>query len=175
VKFDFDEFERPGDDGVVAWLRPSGSTYMDGFRLAAINTVFVVFLLIAVSIGSLVLRLISWVLPIPVLVPALMIVVAFVVFGLVVWQRYAAAHGDAAMLRGKQTRPDVFGLIAALPFIAMALLLLASGLLSLFLAVITFSGGRSIDALFRILYGGIFTLAAAANMIIARAASDQLV
>lgn len=79
------------------------------------------------------------------------------------------------MERGKQTRPDVFGLIAALPFIAMALLLLASGVLSLFFAVITFSGDRSVDALFRILYGGLFTLAAAANMIIARAASDQVV
>jgi hypothetical protein len=175
VKFNFDEFERPGDDGVVAWLRPTGSTFMDGLRLAAINTCFVVFLLIVVSIGSLILRLASWVLPIPVLVPAFLIVVAFVVFGLVVWQRYAAAHGEAAMVRGKQTRPDVFGLVAALPFIAMALLLLSSGVLSLFFAVITFSGERSIDALFRILYGGVFTLVAAANMIIARAASDQVV
>jgi hypothetical protein len=175
VSFNFDEFERPGEDGVVGWFRPTGSTFMDGLRLAIINTGFVVFLLIAVSIGSLLLRLASWVLPIPVLVPALFIVVAFAVFGLIVWQRYAAAHGEAAMLRGKQTRPDVFGLVAALPFIAMALLLLSSGILSLFFAVITFSGGRSVDALFRILYGGIFTLAAAANMIIARAASDQVV
>lgn len=175
MKINFDEFERPGEDGVMAWLRPTGSTFMDGLRLALINTGFVVFLLIAVSISSLVLRLVSWALPIPVLVPALLIVVAFVIFGLIVWQRYAVAHGEAAMERGKQTRPDVFGLIAALPFIAMALLLLASGVLSLFFAVITFSGDRSVDALFRILYGGLFTLAAAANMIIARAASDQVV
>ena len=124
------------------------------------------------SIGSLILRIASWVLPIPVIVPAFIVIVCVVIFGLVVWQRFAAAHRDAALARGKKTRPDVFGLIAALPFIGLALLLISSGILSLFFAVITFSGGRTVDALFRIMYGGIFALAAAANLIAARAASE---
>lgn len=133
---------------------------------------FLVALLVLVSIGSLLLRIASWVLPIPVIFPAFILIIAVVAFGLIVWQRYAAAHRDAAIARGNQTRPDVFGLLAALPFIGIALLLVSSGILSLFFAVITFSGGRSVDALFRIMYGGIFALAAAANLIAARAASD---
>lgn len=172
MKFNLGDFERPQEQGFLEWFRPTGSTTMDGIRLAIINTVFLVVLLIVLSIGSLILRIVSWALPIPVLFPAFLAVIAFAAFGLIVWQRYAAAHGEAAMLKGKQTRPDVFGALAALPFIAMALLLVSSGILSLFFAVITFSGGRSVDALFRILYGGIFVLAAAANLIIARAASN---
>ena len=118
---------------------------MDGIRLAAINTVFLVALLVLTSVGSLILRVASWVLPIPVIFPAFIVVIAVVVFGLIVWQRSAAAHRDAVLARGGQTRPDVFGLIAALPFIGIALLLVSSGILSLFFAVITFSGGRSVD------------------------------
>lgn len=172
MKFNFDEFQRPDNQGFLDWFRPTGSTVVDGLRLAAINTAFLIVMLIATSVGSLILRLVSWVIPVPAIFPALLFIIAFAVFGLIVWQRFAAAHGNAARARGRQTRPDVFGAIGALPFIGMALLLLSSGVLSLFLAVITFSGGRSLDAVFRILYGGVFTLAAAANLIFARAAND---
>lgn len=172
MNFNFDEFQRPDGQGVLEWFRPTGSTVVDGLRLAAINTAFLVALLVVVSVGSLFLRVVSWVLPVPVVFPAFLAIIAFVVFGFIVWQRYAAAHGAAAAARGRQTRPDVFGAIGAIPFIGMALLLLSSGILTLFFAVITFSGGRSVDALIRILYGGIFALAAAANLIFARSASD---
>jgi hypothetical protein len=172
LNFNFDEFQRPDGQGFLEWFRPTGSTVVDGLRLAAINTAFLIALLIVASIGSLFLRIMSWVVPIPVIFPAFLAIGAFAVFGLIVWQRFAAAHGAASKARGKQTRPDVFGAIGALPFIGMALLLLSSGILTLFFAVITFSGGRSVDALFRILYGVIFALAAAANLIFARAASD---
>lgn len=172
MKVNFDEFERPEGQSAIDWLRPTGSTLVDGLRLAIINTLFLVGLLIIVSVGSLALRLAAWVLPFPVIFPAFVLVIACLVFGALVWQRYAAAHGREAMARGRQPRPDVFGALGALPFIAMALLLLSSGILSLFFAVITFSGGRSVDALLRILYGGIFGIAAAANLIIARAASE---
>ena len=172
MNFNFDEFQRPEGEGFLEWFRPTGSTVVDGLRLAAINTTFLVALLLVASIGSLFLRIVSWVLPIPAIFPAFLVLIAFAIFGLIVWQRYAAAHGEAVLRRGKQPRPDVFGAIAATPFIGMALLLLSSGILSLFFAVITFSGGRSVDAIFRILYGGIFVLAAAANLIVARAASD---
>lgn len=172
MKFDFDEFRRPANDGFVDWFRPTGSTVVDGLRLAAINTVFLIALLIVVSVGSLLLRLASWALPIPVIFPAFIVVIACLAFGAFGWHRYAAAHGRQAMARGKQTRPDIFGVLAALPFIAMALLLVSSGILSLFFAVITFSGGRTFDALTRMLYGVIFAAAAAANLIVARAASD---
>lgn len=172
MRFDFDEFRRPAGSGVVDWLRPTGSTVVDGLRLAVINTAFLVGLLIVVTVGSLLLRLMSWISPVPVIFPAFVVVIACLIAGVFVWQRYAAAHGREAMARGRQTRPDVFGALAALPFIGMALLLISSGVLSLFFAVITFSGGRSIDALLRMLYGVIFAAAAAANLIIARAASD---
>lgn len=146
---------------------------VDGLRLAAINTAFLVALLVMVAIGSLLLRIVSWVLPVPVIVPAFLVIIAMAIFGLIVWHRYAKAHQRAALARGRQTRPDVFGGLAALPFIGIALLLVSSGILSLFFAVITFSGGRSVDALVRIMYGGIFALAAAANLLAARAASAQ--
>lgn len=172
MNFNFDEFQRPEGEGFLEWFRPTGSTVVDGLRLAAINTVFLIALLIVASIGSLLLRVVNWVVPIPAIFPAFIVLIAFAVFGFVVWQRFATAHGEAAIRRGRQPRPDVFGAVGAIPFIGMALLLLSSGVLSLFFAVITFSGGRSVDALFRILYGGIFVLAAAANLIVARAASD---
>ena len=172
MKFDFNEFRRPASDGVIDWFRPTGSTVVDGLRLAAINTVFLVALLIVVSISSLLLRIANWVLPIPVIFPAFIVVVACLALGAFGWHRYAAAHGREAMARGKQTRPDVFGALAALPFIGLALLLISSGILSLFFAMITFSGGRTFDALVRMLYGLIFAGAAAANLIVARAASD---
>jgi hypothetical protein len=172
VRAEFDEFRRPDGQSAIDWLRPTGSTVVDGLRLAIINTVFLVGLLIIVSVGSLLLRLAAWVLPFPVIFPAFVLVIACLAFGAIVWQKYAAAHGREAMARGRQTRPDVFGAIGALPFIGMALLLLSSGILSLFFAMITFSGGRTLDALLRILYGGIFGIAAAAHLVIARAASD---
>lgn len=172
MRFDFEELRRPGRDGVVDWFRPSGSTVMDGLRLAAINTLFLIVLLIVVSFGSLLLRLASWALPIPVIFPAFIIVVACLAIGAFGWQRFAAEHGRQAAARGKQTRPDVFGALAALPFIGLALLLVSSGILSLFFAMISFSGSRTFDALARMLYGLIFVGAAAANLIVARAASD---
>ncbi len=172
VKFDFDEFRQPANAGVIDWFRPTGSTVVDGLRLAVINTVFLIALLIVVSISSLLLRLANWVLPFPVIFPVFIVVVVSLVLAAFGWQRYAAAHGRMAMARGNQTRPDVFGVLAALPFIGLALLLVSSGILSLFFAMITFSGGRTFDALVRMLYGVVFALAAAANLIVARAASD---
>lgn len=153
-------------------MRPSGSTVVDGLRLAIINTVILVVLLVVVSIGSLFLRLVSWVLPIPVLFPAFVTIVVCLILAVFVWHRYAEAHGRAALARGSQTRPDVFGALAAIPFIGMALLLISAGVLSLFFAIITFSGGRTLDALMRMFYGVIFAAAALANLIIARAASE---
>ena len=172
MRFNFDEFQRPAGGSFIDWLRPTGSTVVDGLRLAGINTGFLIALLILVAIGSLILRIVSWVLPIPSVFPAFIVVIAALAVAVFFWHRYAEEHREQAMARGNQTKPDVFGTLAALPFIGIALLLISSGILSLFFAVITFSGDRSFDALIRMLYGVIFAAAAAANLIVARAAGD---
>lgn len=172
MRFDFDEFQRPAAGGFIDWFRPTGSTMVDGLRLAAINTAFLIALVLVVSIGSLIMRIVNWVLPIPALFPAFVVVILAVVAGVIFWHRYADAHLEQALARGKQTKPDIYGALAALPFIGMALLLISSGILGLFFAVITFSGDRSFDSLMRMLYGVFFAGAAAANLIVARAASD---
>lgn len=169
---EFEDLRPPEDNEFLDWFRPRGATVADGVRLAIINTIFLVLLLIAVAVGSLFLRLVTWALPFPVIFPAFFVLVICLLFGLFFWYRYAQAHGSAALARGREVRPDVFGAIGAIPFIGIALLLISSGILAFFIAVITFSGGRTVDALARMLYGVIFTAAAAANIIIARAASD---
>ncbi len=49
-----------------------------------------------------------------------------VAFGAVVWYRYAVAHVQSAIQGGRQLQPELFGGVAASPFIGVALLLLVA-------------------------------------------------
>jgi hypothetical protein len=92
--------------------------------------------------------------------------------GVFVWFRFATAHGRRARASGRSVRPDLFGGIAAIPFAVIAIILISSGLFGLFLSVLTFSASRAGDAIQRLAMALFFLLLAAANVIIARAASD---
>jgi hypothetical protein len=173
MKFNFDDFEGPADDRLSSWLRPSGSTVFDGVRLAAINVAFLIVLLLSVSLIALILRAIGvpgWVSSVTLV---LLAIGGLAIFGAIVWTRYAESHHRLVQSRGRESRGDIFGAIAALPFVGLAFLLLASGVLSLFFSILTFDGGRTLDSLMRVLYGLLFGAAAAGTLIATRNMLDK--
>ncbi len=159
-------------DRINDWLAPRGGPVVDGIRLAAINTVGLVLALAIVGIVSLLTRLLDAILPLPFIFTGFVTIMLLVVAALWFWYRYAEAYARAVRVRARSVRPDVYGAIAALPFVLLALVLVSVGLFSLFLAVITFSLSRAIDAFQQIIFAALFVGLALANVIVARAASD---
>lgn len=146
---------------------------MDGARLAAINAAAIVCTLVLLALASLVNRLINLVVNLPFAITALLLVVVLVAIGGVVTFRYATLHARASRVAGGASKPDVFGAIAGLPFTAIALFLLATAVLRILFAIISFSGDRLIDALRQVGMSAFFFALAAATIVIARTATSQ--
>lgn len=154
-------------------LAPRGRASTDGARLAAINAAGIIAALILLALASLVNRLINLVIGIPFVLTAALLVVALLVLAAIVWHRYARLHVRATRLAGSPLRPDVFGGVAGLPFTAIAFFLLVTAVLQILFAIISFSGERMIDALRQAGVSVLFFALAAANIVIARAASSE--
>lgn len=168
MRFDFGEFESPEDDRIRSWLTPNGSTVFDGIRLAVINLAFLIVLLLVVSLIAIILRAVglpNWVAAVT---PVLLAIAGLATFGTLLWIRYSDHHHRMSAAKGRESRGDVLGAIGALPFIGLAMLLLATGVLTLFFSILTFDGGRTLDSLLRVLYGLLFAAAAAGTLIATR-------
>lgn len=168
MRFDFGEFEGPEDDRIRSWFSPTGSTVFDGVRLAVINLAFLIALLLGVSLIAIILRAVGLPNWIAAVTPVLLAIAGLTIFGAVIWIRYADRHHQQVSLKGRESRGDILGAIAALPFIGLAMLLLATGVLTLFFSILTFDGGRTLDSLLRVLYGLLFAAAAAGTLIATR-------
>lgn len=155
-------------DQFTQLISPRGGTVTDGLRLAAINGLGLIFASLIIGVISLAMRALD----LPVILVGFGVAVVFIALAIFFWFRYAEAHGRAARARQRSVRPDVFGAVAAIPFAVVGLLLVASGLFGLFLAMVTFSLSRAGEGLQRLLFAIIFLGLAATNVIIARAASD---
>lgn len=156
-----------------AWLTPSGGPVLDGARLAAINTAMLLGALMLLGITAILDRLAGWLMPLPLLLPGVGVVLLLAGVSLWVDWRFAHAYARAARLRGARVKPDIFGGVAALPFLALALLLLGTGTLGLFLALVTFSGARLAEAASQLGYGALFAALAAGVVFVARLAGER--
>lgn len=160
--------------GVLGWLQPRGGPLGDGLRLAIVNSFFLLSALLVLGLLALASRVADWLFPAPTVFPALFMLIATALVASLVWFRFGRAYRNAARQRGLGTQADVFGAIAAAPFVAFGLVLVASGLLGVFAAAITLSPGRAWDAFTRIGYGILFGVIALASVVVARiSASDD--
>jgi hypothetical protein len=157
---------------VRAWLTPSGAPVMDGLRLATINVVVLLAALILLGLMTIIDRTAGWLLPLPLLLSGFFIVMLMAAVGLWIAWRYSEAHGEASRAGSKQIKPDVFGVVAALPFIVLALMLLGSGMLGIFSALVTLSGSRFSEAIGQVGYGALFAALSAGIVFVARVATD---
>jgi hypothetical protein len=149
-------------------MSPRGGSMSDGIRLAVINGIGLITGLLLIGLAMLFARLIG----LPHLIIGFVVGVVLIVVAVFFWFRYAEAHGKAARATQRSVRPDVFGAVAAAPFAIVGLMTVAWGLLGLFFAMVTFSLSRAGDGLERLLFAVILLGLAAANIIIARAATD---
>lgn len=160
--------------GVLGWLQPRGGPLADGLRLALINSVCLLLALLALGILALASRVAGWLFPVPRLFPAIFLIGGCILLGAVVWYRFGRAYRNAARMRNLGTQADVYGAVAAAPFIVFGLVLVASGLLGVFAAAITLSPGGVWNAFTRIGYGLLFGVIAIASVVVARlAATDE--
>lgn len=157
---------------VRVWLTPTGGTVFDGLRLAVINAGVLIAGFVLLGFLSLLDRLADWLLPVSLLFPAFFVLLIVAAAGLWVSHRYAEMHAQATRARAVAVKPDLFAIIGALPYVVLAVMLLGSGMLSLFLAMVTFSGSRFVDALGQIGYGALFTALSAGVIYVVRMATD---
>lgn len=158
---------------VRRWLEPTGGPVVDGFRLAVVNGVFLAIALLMAALVAVLLVVVRWVLPVPDIYPGIVVLGVSIALGAVVWYRYANTHVKIASQHGRQLQPELFGSVAASPFIGVALLLLSSGLFSLFLSMISLNMDRAGDAAMRILFAVLFGLLAVACVTVARLAASR--
>lgn len=168
MQFEFNDMDRPADGRLVSWFRPTGSTFIDGLRLCTLNMAFLLGLLLLVSLVAVILRAIGLSNWLVVLSSVVLAAIAIGVLGLLVWLRFATTYHELASARGKESRGDVMGAIAGLPFVAIGFPALVWGILSLFFSILTFSADRTGDALVRVIYGLLFLAAFAGSLIAAR-------
>jgi hypothetical protein len=159
--------------GVLGWLQPRGGPLADGLRLALINAVCLVLVLLGLGFLALVSRVAGWLYPFPRIFPAIVLIAVSAVLASVVWYRFGRAYQRAARMRNLGAQADVFGAVAAVPFIVFGLVLVASGLLGIFAAAITLSPGAVWSAFTRIGYGLLFGVIAIASVVVARIAVDD--
>ena len=155
---------------IRGWLSPTGGAFVDGMRLAVANSIFLVAALILAFLLALAGRLLRILLPVPSAHPGLIVLALSILFGLVVWYRYAAAHRELAQASGRSTHPDRFGIIAGSPFALLAVLLFASGVFGLFVSVAGLNVGGAGAAVGRLIFALLFGLLALASVVIARLA-----
>lgn len=148
-------------------LTPSGSTHLDGARLAVLNGATLLAALVVAGLVSILWRVADWVLPLPVAPAGLLIILFAALLGVIIWHRYGAAHRSAATRRMNSPNPERFGLVGAIPYAFMALVLGSSGLLRLFLALVSFDGSGVFSALERLLYASGFVGLVALSALIA--------
>lgn len=155
---------------IRAWLSPTGGAFVDGVRLAVANSIFLVCALILAFVLALLGRLLDILFPIPTVNPGLIVLGLSMLFGIIVWYRYASTHRRLAQASGKTTHPDRFGIIAGSPFTLLAIMLFASGVFGLFVSVAGLNIGGAGAAVGRIIFAALFGLLAVALLIIARVA-----
>jgi len=155
-------------DQIIQLMAPRGGAMADGIRLAMINGVGLVVGVLGIGVISLFTRLIG----LPHVIISFLVGVALVTLAVFFWFRYATAHGKAARASQRGVRADVFGAVAAIPFAVVGLLTVAWGILGLLFGMLSFSLSRAGDGLERLLVAVILLGLAAANVIIARAATD---
>jgi hypothetical protein len=155
------------------WLEPTGGPVVDGFRLAVVNGAFLTVALLMAALVAVLLAVVRWVLPVPDVYPGIVVLGVSVAFGAVVWYRYSVAHVQKAIGHGQRLQPELFGGVAASPFIGVALLLLSSGLFGLFLSMISLNMDRAGDAVMRIIFAVLFGLVAVGCVTVARLAASR--
>lgn len=148
-------------------LAPTGATYLDGARLAVLNTATLVAALIVAGIVSILWRIADWVLPLPVAPAGLLIILFAGLFGVLVWHRYGNAHRRVASRRMSVPNPERFGLVGSAPYAFMAIILGSSGLLRLVLAAVSFDAGGALNAFERLLYAAGFVILVALSALVA--------
>ena len=158
---------------IRGWLSPTGGVFVDGIRLAVANSIFLVGALIFAFVLALIVRVLDLLLPVPSVSPGLVVLGLSILFGIVVWYRYAATHRKLAQASGRSTHPDRFGIIAGSPFALLALLLFASGIFGLFVSVAGLNIGGAGAAVGRIIFAVLFGLLALASVIVARVAMRE--
>jgi len=166
-EFQFDRDE-PIFDTIRSWLSPTGRVLIDGVRLAVINSIFLFGSIAFAFVAALLVRLVRIFLPVPAVNPGLLILVLSVIFGLIVWYRYASRHRDLAQATGRSVNPDRFGAIAGAPFALLGLLLLASGLFGLAISVAGPNFGGVGAAVGRLIFAVLFGLLAVGSVGVAR-------
>lgn len=154
---------------IRGWLSPTGG-FVDGIRLAVINSIFLFSAVMLAFILALLARLVRIIVPVPAVSPGLVVLILSIAFGLIVWYRYAVKHRQLAQASGKTVHPDRFGIISGSPFALLALLLLGSGVFGLAISVAGLNVGGVGSAIGRLIFAGLFALLAAASVGIARLA-----
>ena len=157
---------------VRAWLLPTGGAIVDGVRLAAINLAVLIGAFVLLGLMTFIDRAAGWLIPLPLLLPGFFVVLLTAAACLWVDWRYAEAHERATLVRGLIVQPDRFGVVAAAPFIVLAVMLVGTGMLGMAWAVVTLSGSRFVDAIGQIGYGTLFAALSLAVVFVARAATD---
>lgn len=155
------------------WLSPTGGAVVDGARLAVVNGLFLLAALIFSFVLVLLVKLIRLVVSVPEASPGVIVLVLSILFGLIVWYRYAKAHRKLAQAAGRDLNPDRFGIIAGVPFALLAVMLLGSGLFGLAISTIGFNVGGMGAALGRIVFSALFALMAFASVLVARYAMRE--
>jgi len=160
-------------DQVWGLLRPRGGATADGLRLAVVNGVGIFVTLILLAIASLFNRLVNLVIHIPYTLVMIALIAVLAICGAYIWYRYSLLWVSATRAHGRALKPDMFGVVAGLPFIVIGLFLLATAVLQLLFAIISFSGGRLVDALQQTGVAAFFFVLAAGCVVVARYASNQ--
>lgn len=162
--------DRPILATIREWLSPTGGAFVDGIRLAVANSIFLVSALIFSFLLAILARLLDILFPIPRINPGIVVLVLSILFGIVVWYRYAVSHRRLAQASGRSIHPDRFGIIAGSPFLLLAILLFSSGVFGLFVSVAGLSIGGAGAAVGRIIFAALFALLAGALLVISRVA-----
>ena len=153
-----------------SWLSPTGGAFADGMRLAVINGLFLIGGMIAAFLIAVVARLLRVVVDLPNISPGFLLLIMSILFGLVVWYRYARSHRRLVEASGRSLHPDRFGIVAGSPFLLLSILLLGSGFFGL---VISFAGlnvGGVSAAVGRMIFAVLFGILALAVVGISRLA-----
>lgn len=160
-------------DQVWGLLKPRGGATTDGLRLAVANGVGIFVTLVLLAIASLFNRLVNLVIHIPFTVIMIALIAVLTCCGAFIWYRYSVLWVKTTRALGGSLRPDVFGVVAGLPFIVIGLFLLATAVLQFLFAVISFSGGRLLGALRQTGIAGFFFVLAVGCVVVARYACNQ--
>lgn len=151
---------------ILRLLSPSGRAYLDGVRLAVLNTITLLGALIIAGAGAILLAILRWVFPIPGPPGGLVVIVIITLVGLVLWTRFGRYHRLAGGYHNQPSDLYRMGLIAASPFIVLAIMLAGSALVGILLALISLDPGRAVSGAVRLVYAGLLIGLAALNVLL---------